>query len=155
MSKPISRGAVSFRDYSNEISHTRYNVATLTPGNFAAVTANMATLNAAIVAVTLGRLAKHEIVAVDAIDSALPGATVDSQREKKWLLRYHDSLGSKFKMEIPCADLSILATNSDFADPANAAVIALAAAFNGFVISPDDVTLSCTFDSLQFVGRNL
>jgi len=88
------------------------------------------------------------------IDSLLNGATVDSQREKKYLLRYHDANNKSFNVEVPCADLSILAAGSDFIDESLGAWTTLKTDFEAYVVSPGDSS-AVTLDSGQFVGRRL
>ncbi len=154
MAYPVATFKQSYRDYSGEISHLRLWATTLTAGNFAAQATLAASLSLSLLAITEGRLASHEWNGARVIDSALPGATVDSQREKKYLLRYHDANAKKFSVEVPCAKLSILATNSDFIDTANAAWTTLKTDFEAYVVSPDDSS-AVVLDSGQYVGRRL
>ena len=59
--------------------------------------------------VTLGTLQTDEIVLEQTFISASLPASKDAQREKKWLVRYHDATNQKkYSAEIPCADLSLL-----------------------------------------------
>jgi len=154
MAYPVSQFKQSYRDYSGELSHLRLFATTVTAGNFAAQAGLAAALSLSLLAITLGRLASHEWAGLHVIDSALNGATVDSQREKKFLLRYHDANGKKFSVEVPCADLSILATDSDFIDKTVSAWTTLVTDFEAYVVSPGDSS-AVTLDSGQFVGRRL
>jgi hypothetical protein len=154
MAYPIQQFKQSYRDYNREISHLRLWATTLTAGNFAAQATLAASLSLSLLGITNGRLASHEYAGQRFIDSALPGATVNSQRENKWLCRYHDANGKKFSVEVPCANLTLLDTNSDFIDVANAAWTGLVTDFQAYVVSPDDSS-AVTLDSGQFVGRKL
>jgi hypothetical protein len=155
MARPVSFFSIGFRDYSKEPSNFSVPVTTITAANQVAETALINTLDGAVIAVTLGRAQKDEIVLERAVLSALLPTSPDAQREKKWLVRYHDATtGIKYQSEIPCADLSILAVNSDFADTTNAAYTALKSAWEAVVRSPDDNNLT-VMDSMQFVGRRL
>lgn len=155
MARPVSFFSIGFRDYSKEPSNFGVPVTTITAANQAAETTLINNLEAAVIGVTLGTAQKDEIVLERTILTAALPTSPDAQREKKWLVRYHDATtGIKYTAEIPCADLSILATNSDFADPTNGAYTALKTAWELVVRSPDDNNLT-VLDSLQFVGRRL
>lgn len=155
MARPVSFFKIGFRDYSKEPSSFSVPVTTITAANQVAETALINTLEGAVIGVTLGRAQTDEIVLERAVLSTLLPTSPDAQREKKWLVRYHDATtGIKYQAEIPCADLSILATNSDFADATNGAYTALKSAWEAVVRSPDDNNLT-VMDSMQFVGRRL
>ena len=155
MARPVSAFGITFRDYSKETSRFGVSITTLTADNLVAQTALINGLEAAVIGVTLGIAQKDEIILERAVlSSALPGS-VDAQREKKWLVRYHDATtGINYQAEIPCADLSILATNTDFAVLTGGTGLALKTAWELIVRSPDDDNLTI-LDSMQFVGRNL
>lgn len=154
MARAVSFIGGTFRDYSRETSHWRLPVTTLTAGNFAASSTAITALEAAIANITLGVQQKVETIAVrNNVSSALP-ASRDAQREKKWLLTYHDANGGKFRTEIPCADLSLLQTNSDFIDQTNSAWTTLKSAFEAIVVSPDDQS-AVVLDNAEFVGKRL
>lgn len=155
MALPVSSFSMSFRDYSGEPSHVRVNIHTINAGNLAATQALLVTLENTIVAATLGQEQRHETVLEKTIVSGALPSSVDAQREKKWLVRYHDANnGKKYQSEIPCADLSTLAPNSDFMDTTNAVFTNLKAAWEAVVLSPDDAG-AVVLDSVQFVGRRL
>ncbi len=154
MARPVSRIGGTFRDYSNETSHYRLWITTITPGNQAAVSGQVTTLETAIAALTLGNQQIVEtVLSKTIVTSALP-ASKDAQREKKWLLTYHDANGGKFRTEIPCSDLSLLAPNSDFIDKTLATWTNLKTAFEAVVVSPDDAS-AVVLDNAEFVGKRL
>jgi len=155
MARPISFFKAGFLDYSVEKSAVSLPITTLTAGNFTAESALLVTLSAAIAAVTLGNLVSEDIVASRLVNLGVAPTNVNAQREKKWLVRYHDAVTlTKYQAEIPCADLSILGTASDFADPTSTPYTDLKSAWEAVVRSPDDNNLT-VFDSMQFVGRKL
>jgi len=61
----------------------------------------------------------------------------------------------KFSVELPGADLTLLAASSDFADLTNAAIISFVTNAELLMRSPDDGAENITIDSLEFVGRRL
>jgi len=152
MAVPLSFYELSFVDYSREKSRVRVPVTTLTAANLVATVAKIATLSGAIADVSQGNpFANHTQLSQD-IAADTPPSNVNAQRERKWLVRYHDASARKFQAEIPCADLTALATNSDFMDTTDALFTALKAAWEDVVISPDDSSAT-TLDSLEHVGR--
>lgn len=155
MARPISFFGIKFRDYSKEASSWNVPVTTITAVNQVAELVLIDALESAIIAITLGIAQTDEIVLERALlSSALP-SSVDAQREKKWLIRYHDAITNvKYVSSVPCADLSTLATNSDFMDPTSGAFTTLKTAWEAVVRSPDDNNLT-VLDSIEFVGRRL
>jgi hypothetical protein len=154
MALPVSSIHQGYKDYSKEKSGLRLFVTTLNAGNLVAQVALHATLFNTLAALTLGREITEETVLNRTIVASLPAATAQAQRENKWLLRYHDGTGKNFQSELPCADLSLLAANSDFIDPAGAEIIAAKLAWAAVVVSPDDAS-GTVLDSAEFVGRRL
>lgn len=155
MARPVSSFGIGFRDYSKETSRFSVFVTTITAANQVAELVLINALEAAIIAVTLGRAQKDEIVLERATLSALLPTSPDAQREKKWLVRYHDAVtGTPYQREIPCADLSTLAANTDFMDTGAGVFAALKTAWEAVVRSPDDNNLT-VLDTLEFVGRAL
>lgn len=154
MARAVSFIEGTFRDYSRETSHYRLPVTTLTAANFNATNTAITALEAAIANITLGVQQKVATIAARTnVSSSLPSSP-DAQREKKWLLTYHDANGGKFRTEIPCADLSLLGLNSDFIDQTNAAWTTLKTAFEAVVVSPDDQS-AVVLDNAEFVGKRL
>lgn len=152
MATPTSFIAQTQTDYSGEKSTQRLPVVSLTAVNLVAQTTLILNLWNAIAAVSLGNVSTREVLqAISHPDVTLP-STVLAQREKKWLIRYHDTSGRKFQSEIPCADLTPLALASDMMDPADTLYTDLKTAFEAVVISPADAS-AVVMDSVQFVGR--
>lgn len=149
MAKPTQGFSVSFRDYDGELAAGSVSATDLTAANFDAQATARAAYVTALRAISIGEYAQSR-VSIETIASAAKASSVQAQRETKWLVRYHDANGYKFKMEVPCADLTKLATNSEFMN--STALAAFATAFEGFARSPYDGS-AVTVDSLQAVGR--
>lgn len=152
MAYPVTRFSMTFRDYDKEQSNLSLWGTTLTAANFDAQNTAANALSSAIQAISIGRLAKHALIAYDTKDSALPAATKPAQREDKWILRYHDTSSRNYSVEVPCADSQFLATNSEFFDTTVQAWTDLKTAFEAYVKSPGDSS-AVTLDSAQHVGR--
>jgi len=159
MARPISRFSQTLQDYGTpgaggggEKSNWGAWISTLSSGNFVAVTGAVSTLLTATLAITKGGQAASKVEA-SATQSNVAITDPLSQRENKWLVRYHDADGTKFSLEIPTADLTLLDTGTEFADLAGTEFAAWKTAFEAVAKSPDDPTLAVTVDSIQFVGR--
>jgi len=159
MARPISRASQTLQDYGTpgsgtgaEKSSWAFWISTLTAGNFVAQTGLVSALYTAALDITLGSQSASVIQAV-ATQSAVENTNPLAQRENKWLARYHDSAGTKFTLEIPTADLSLLDMGTEFADLTGTEMAAFKTAFEAVVKSPDDPTLTVTLDSMQAVGR--
>lgn len=112
-------------------------------------------LQDAIAGITVGLKTKAERVQGDTVATG-EASSVHAQRERKWLVQYHD--GTTFKrytLEIPCADLDQLDPN----DKANAhigdagVVDAFVTAFEAYALTPDGN--SPVVDEITHVGRNV
>ena len=162
MARPISRASQTLQDYGTPGSGTgaekstwAFWTATLTAANFVAQTGLISTLYTAALDITVGAQAGSNVLAVSTV-SAVEVTNPQAQRENKWLVRYHDTGSTKFTLEIPTADLSLLDTGTEFLNLADGGPIAaFKTAFEAVVKSPDDPALSVTLDSIQFVGRRV
>jgi len=159
MARPISRITQTLQDYGTpgsgsgaEKSTWSLWTANLSAANFTAQQGLISALYTATLDLTLGSQAATSELAVST-QSAVENTNPLAQRENKWLVRYHDSGGTKFTVEIPTADLSLLTTGTEFLDLAGTEAAAYKTAFEAVVKSPDDPTLAVTLDSIQFVGR--
>lgn len=155
MAAPISSISASFRDYNNEASHIRLWINNLTAGNIVAQTTAVNTFLTDLEAVTLGLMVAQTITLSTIQTGGGMPASVNAQRETKWLFRYHDTVTQeKFVAECPCADLSLLGFHIDFADMSTAPFVALAASWAQLIRGPNDNNPT-VLDSAQHVGRNL
>lgn len=160
MARPITYASQTLQDYGTpgsgtgaEKSSWKVWGATLTSANFVAQTGFASALFSAVLDITLGSQAATKVLAVST-QSAVENTNPLAQRENKWLVRYHDVNGTKFTVEIPTADLSLLDTGSEFLNLEDGGPIAaFVTAFTNYAQSPDDPTLDVAVDSIQFVGR--
>jgi hypothetical protein len=160
MARPISAASQTLQDYGTpgsgtgaEKSSWSFWISTLTAGNFVAQTGLVSALFTAVLDITLGAQAATKVQAV-ATQSAVVVTNPVADRENKWLVRYHDTAGTKFSLEIPTADLSLRTLGTEFLDLVTAGPIKdFVTAFEAVVKSPDDPTLTVTVDSIQSVGR--
>lgn len=160
MALPVSSISQTLADYGSETtaekSTWKVYVATMTAANATAQIALHDALYAAIDAINIGVQSNRETVFSRASIAGAHATTKLSQRENKFLIRYRGDANFKaYNVSIPCADLSLLATDQEFLDPDGAPYIALKAAFEAVVRSPDDATETVTMGSVQFVGANL
>lgn len=144
----------SMKDYDGETTTFRVNTADLTAANFDAQVALNVALGVGIVGITRGHLQKisygNEIVSPAVPDDPL------SQRENKWLIRFHDVVNNvaQSPIELGTADLTMLDPNNrGYAHIGDGgAVDAFVDAFEAYVLSKDGNAVA--IDSIQFVGRN-
>lgn len=130
-------------------------VTTLSAANVVAQAALVINLENAIDGVTIGEMAKSEIVFEREILSTDRAATTLAQRENKWLMRYHGvTLNERYQVSIGTADLTLLPDGSEFLDLTADEGLALKTAFEAIVKSPGDGAEAVILDSVQFVGRN-
>lgn len=136
-----------------EKGRCQFRITTINAGNLAAVQAALATLLAAIQAMVIGELNRERIVLSDTLASSAPATSPLAQRENKWLVRYQDTVTHRiFKTELPTADLSLLAGNSEFLNLAADEGAAFKSAFEAIAATVDGNP--CTVISVQFVGRS-
>jgi hypothetical protein len=148
----------SLRDYTNETSPFRVNSGAITAVSIAGFLTAIGTGRAAVEGITEGIVAKEQWVGDSTDLSAAIPTAVTAQVERKWLIRYHDTVTQKkYRSEIPTAELVAgrLLTNSDFANLADADMATFVTWFNGFARSPDSDTNAVVIDSIQHVGRNI
>lgn len=141
-------------DYDGEATTFRVKSTPLTAANFDAQVALNVALGAAITGITRGHLRKiaygNEITSVATPDDPL------SQRENKWVIRFHDATTDEPQspIELGTADLTVLDPNNrGYAEMGDSGPVdAFVAAFEAYVIS--EAGNAVVVDSLQFVGRN-
>lgn len=148
----------SWIDYSLEPSNTKITIQQITAGNLAATLTLVDTLESAMQAITLGQLAREKVSARESVVSAVTPTNPEAQREKKWLVHYHDTVtAKKYRLEIPTADLggTNLVTNSDEANLADTQIAAFKTAFEAVARDPDTGLNTVVIDKILFVGKRL
>lgn len=149
---------LTYLDYNRESSTASFSVAErdITDPLLAAdLISDMDDLVDAVNGVSIGLLS-NETRVWEITRHAAPGAaaaSVNAQRERKWLVRGYDSVEFvAWSMEIPAADLSLLQTNSEFLDISAGPGLALKDAIEASVVSPRGNPVVVT--EVMHVGRN-
>lgn len=156
--------SVTYLDYSGERSTVNLNIPLVTAANFAATATLINTLLLAAPNI-IGGVINRRILTIPSTPSGLVPADEEAQREDKWLVGYTDTtanlaagvsnpyFGKRFTVEIATAELTgHLQLNSDFADLAEADVVAFVNAFEAMVRSPAGGVAEVNY--IKFVGRN-
>lgn len=141
---------VKFMDYSLERSS-----AVLPIGN-ATTDLQRDSIIAALEGITIGTRgqAVFRTEVEDEVDDLAQPASQYAQRETKYLVTYTDDVNGRIgQIEIPTADLTLLASGGDVADATDAAVIAFVGALEAYGETRDGNALSVS--SIRHVGRNL
>jgi hypothetical protein len=143
-----------FIDHDSESSGVGVNMVNITAGNIAAQLALLATLRTAIENVVLGTLRSEQVIAVtDDIPGVAP-ANAFAQRETKWLVRGVDGAGFVSTLELPTADLALLAGSSGEMDITAGAGLAFVNALNAVWMSPRSGS-AVAVEKVLHVGRNI
>ena len=145
--------SLTFIDHDSETSTFGLRIPDLNAGNIAAQLALLATLRAAIEAVVIGTLRKEETSAI--VDDIAGVAPADgfAQRETKWLVSGTDSAGLSCTLEIPTADLDLLAGGTGTLDISAGPGLALADALNA--VWRSRAGNAVTVSRIIHVGRNI
>lgn len=138
--------------------HATFEVA-ITPlisnGDNTSIEAAVGNLVTAIQAIEIGNIVNKTFIFQRDKLADVPASSPLSQRENKWLCRYHSTVTlKKFRVSIPCADLTKLANNSEFLVLTGGPGATLKTNFEAVVVDPDDNVSAVVLDSVQFVGRN-
>lgn len=138
-------------DYSNENSSVSLPVAD------AILDANITTLFGAVDGIVLGNLGQSTLNLSTVKDAGPGGAAADkfAQRKLKFLCRYHDDTTlENLRLELPCPDMTLLISNTDFIDLGSGAGATFKGLFDAFVKARRTGN-ACVLDSVQLVGRKL
>lgn len=148
-----SRLVLTYLDHSLEKSTVQFRGVSLAAANFDAQVTLAGNLETAVAALTNGTLHKRTRVASEAvIATGAPAAGV--QREAKYMVTYRDNVtGKKYRLEIPCADLSILEEGTDRVSHTHAAWTGFQTAFEAYVLS--EAGNAVVLEEIIHVGRNL
>jgi len=153
---PNSRFARTYIDFSVEKSTIDFAIRDMTAGTIAALLTEAATLGSAIDDLSGGTLGKSQLIQDSANFNATPPTDPNAQRERKWLVRYQDTVNLKYgQVEIPVAevDANLLLPQSDLADFSDARWTSFITAFELTARTVDRNTLNVLEAIL--VGRNL
>lgn len=150
-----SQVVFSYKDYSKEISHARFDVTTMTAANFDATNTAINALSTAILGIQAENcLQGKRVVSASTFVTRAPATDKAAQREKKWLLTVEDNtLHTLSRHEVPIADTQYVTANSDFMDLSADPGLALKTAVEAVVKSPAGNAV--TLISVQFVGKRI
>jgi len=145
---------LTFIDHDSEASGVGVNMIDLNAGNIAAQLALVATLVAAIEAVSIGTLRNEQVIATTTDIAGVAPADPFAQRETKFLVRGVDASGFVSTIEIPAANLALLSGGSGTVSVTAGAGLALKNALDALWRSPRSDT-AVTTESITHVGRNI
>lgn len=137
-------------DYSGESSAADLSV------DPAISDANITLLFNAVDGIVLGNIGQSTLNTAEAKDAGPGGAAADpfATRKGRWLLRYHDAVTlRKASLTIAAPALALLVGNTDFANLAAGAGLALKTAFDANALGIDGN--GAVLDSVEFRGRNI
>jgi hypothetical protein len=147
--------SIPYADYNDEISNVRIYTTEIDATNFDTQVTSRIALMDAIADITLG-LRMGVVFGNDTKTALGPAADDEAQREKKWLVQYHDNVTlRRHTVEIPCADTAQLDPNDrGNANIGDAGVVdAFVSAFEAYALSPAGNAV--TVDEITLVGRNI
>lgn len=116
---PTSRFSRTYLDYSKEKSTVDFRIRDMTAATIAAILTDAAALGLAINGLSGGTLIKSQLMQDSSSFESTPPVDPNAQRERKWLVRYQDTVNLKYgQVEIPVAKVNtdLLLPNSDEAD---------------------------------------
>jgi len=147
--------SVSWRDYSDEKANMSLTITQLTSGNVVATLALVDALLAAAQAITEGNAESSRVLFREQAEDPGRPSSESAQRERKWLVFYHDTTtDKKYRVEIPTALLTAnLVAGTDLADLGATNIAAFVTAFEAVVKDPDTGLNAVAIDKIQHVGR--
>jgi len=147
---------LSFLDYDSETSRSEFHLGPVNAGTIVGISTQLGALKTAVDGISKCSITSERFLVDRNKFAVSKPSDKDAQRERKWLVVYHDTVNGKiFRTEIPGADSSLLYENQDKMDTTTllSAGLAFKAVFEDVVQSPygNDVVI----DFVQLVGRNL
>lgn len=142
------------KDFGNEPTRLGFNTLQITSANIVAQLALIATLQAAIDAVSLGTFSGKTVQALD-VPTGVKASDDAAQREVKWRVVYTDDvtpLGNG-SFEIGMPDTSLLVAGTGLMDISAGAGAALVTALEAVVLSR--LENAVTVLQISHVGRNI
>jgi hypothetical protein len=145
----------SWRDFSDEKANVSLTIEQLTAGNVVATLGLVDALLAAMQAITEGSAETSRVIFRAQDEDPGRPSSESAQRERKWLVFYHDTTTSKkYRTEIPTALLTgNMVAGTDLADLAATNIAAFKTAFEAVVKDPDTGLNDVEIDKIQHVGR--
>jgi hypothetical protein len=171
-----ANGFIQIEDYSGQRSSVNPNLQDMDAAGtvFGSISQDLDEIKDGIALLIRG-IIRYSKLSLEYPESADPVIDVEANREGKWELTYRDNtpyLGAAstvanpgynhlFKLEIPCADRSLLGPNTEFLDLEDPAVEPSVTALEPNIRSPYNrataqaVTPSNIIVQIKYVGRNL
>lgn len=167
----MANGILSFSmlDYSGEKSTMQIQTGAITATSLPGTLTAVGNIRVAIEGITLGTVSNEQLMVFSTPLGSTPPASVDAQRERKWLVVYEDTTEffdpgvnaipnagyrKKFTLEIPTADYTgRLLPGTDLADQDNPEIQAFVSEFEALARSPYGGGVNVL--SISAVGRNL
>lgn len=145
----------TIRDRTNEYSSVSLYLPAVDETNWVETNTRLLAVQAAITAITTGRMARKRLVALNAeIDDTQP-INPYAQRELGVRMFYQETAGEKkkFHITVPCPDLAIIdVSDGDYIDVENITVMnTLAQAIEAVAVSPNGHPIE--FYRAKLVGR--
>ncbi|MBX3082789.1 MAG: hypothetical protein KF716_14210 [Anaerolineae bacterium] len=172
---PTSNGTITVEDYDGERSTISVNLQDIdtTGSNYGSVTQDLDEIKDAVLPLIRGQV-RYTQLSVQFPESAAAVSDKEAAREAKWLVTYKDTtqylatgnlvanpgFGKLFTFEIPTANRSLLANNSDELALDTGAGATAKAALEPNLRSPFNrasagVTPTNEVVSIKYVGRNI
>lgn len=150
-----SEYSTSWRDFSDEKANASLTIVQLTAGNVVATLALVDALLASMQAITEGSAETSRVTYRTQEEDPGRPTSESAQRERKWLVFYHDTTtNKKYRFEIPTALLTAnLVAGTDLADLGATNIAAFVSAFEAVVKDPDTGLNTVAIDKIQHVGR--
>ena len=168
-----TRATIPVVDYDGEQSTTKIWVQDIASANYNSVTQDIDELKDAILSLSLGNVL-YAGFSKQFPENPAQVTNPLAQREAKWLVTYKDTLqfldsptntvanagyGKTFNVEIPCADLSLLANNAKTLDLSQGVGAAFKSVFEANARSPYNHTSTAASGWVELlevrnVGRN-
>ena len=151
---PQAELGITMLDYGRESSRFTIKAAPLTVVTLPLLGAAIAAMEAAIAGISGGTITRHRFLALDDAVASDPPADPVYQRENKWTVMYEDTTThDHFRIEIPCANLSLLSGHQEDLDVTSGPGLAFKTAFQTFAVSPQGNAVS--IERIHFTGHNL
>lgn len=147
---------VAVRDYSEEVSRTKFHFGAVTAVSIAGLLTQIGALRTSIANLISGVIAADKWVGDATVQSNAAPASPNAQNELKLQFTYEGATNHKrYRVELPCADPSKVIAGTDRVDLADTEVAAFVTAFEDIGRTPDDDEETVNVLEGRLVGRNI
>lgn len=143
------------RDYDGEASNVSVHTTALTSGNWTAQSIARGLFISAIQGISKGLRVQQQFGNKN-LENVGAAAAQDSQRELKWLVKFHDGTTlRRFTVEIPCANTALIDPDARWKAHIGdgGAVDFFVSQFQAYVLTPDGH--APIIDQIDLVGRRV